>query len=118
MPLAADEPPVSGSLNVYARQANVFDTGSRLAATHIAAVAAAAIGNLSLHRAAVERAANLEAALASRAVIEQAKGILMERHKVSADVAFHLLARASMNTHIKVRILADHLVLTGELPSR
>jgi AmiR/NasT family two-component response regulator len=33
-------------------------------------------------------AANLQAALNSRAVVDQAKGILMERHKLTADQAF------------------------------
>jgi AmiR/NasT family two-component response regulator len=51
-----------------------------------------------------------------RSVIEQAKGILMERHKLTADQAFRLLAEASMHTNRRVRDLALNLVLTGELP--
>jgi AmiR/NasT family two-component response regulator len=51
-----------------------------------------------------------------RSVIEQAKGILMERHKLTADQAFRLLAEASMHTNRRVRDLAVNLVLTGELP--
>ena len=39
-------------------------------------------------------AENLQAALETRAVIDQAKGILMERYKLTADQAFQLLAQA------------------------
>ena len=46
---------------------------------------------------------NLQAALETRAVIDQAKGILMERHKLTADQAFQLLARISMTTNRKLR---------------
>ena len=58
---------------------------------------------------------NLQTALESRAVIDQAKGILIERYKLTADQAFQLLARASMTTNRKLRDIADHLVRTGEL---
>jgi AmiR/NasT family two-component response regulator len=59
---------------------------------------------------------NLEAALRSRAVIDQAKGILMERFKLTADQAFQVLARASMQRNMKLRDVAEVLVQTGELP--
>jgi GAF domain-containing protein len=118
VPLVIEGPQVSGALNIYARQPNAFDEDSRSVATRLAPFAAVAAGSLSLYQRAVKRADSLEAALASRAVIEQAKGILMERHKVTADGAFHILARASIRTHIKVRYLAEHLLRTGELRLR
>jgi AmiR/NasT family two-component response regulator len=59
---------------------------------------------------------NLQVALETRAVIDQAKGILMERHKLTADQAFQVLSRASMNSNRKVRDIADHLVHTGDFP--
>jgi AmiR/NasT family two-component response regulator len=62
-----------------------------------------------------ELAENLQRAMEFRSVIEQAKGILMERHKLTADQAFRLLAEASMHTNRRVRDLAVNLVLTGEL---
>ena len=58
---------------------------------------------------------NLQAALESRAVIDQAKGVLIERYKLTPDQAFQLLAQASMNANRKVRDIADELVRTGEL---
>ncbi len=118
VPLVIDDPQVAGALNIYARQPNAFDQASRSAATRIAPYAAVAAGNLSRHRRALERVDHLEAALASRAVIEQAKGILMERHDVTAHGAFRILARASIHTHMTVRRLAEHLVHTRELRHR
>jgi AmiR/NasT family two-component response regulator len=49
-------------------------------------------------------------------VIEQAKGILMERYKITEDRAFAVLTRASQQRNIKLRDVADELVRTGSLP--
>jgi hypothetical protein len=59
---------------------------------------------------------NLQVALESRAVIDQAKGVLMERYRLTSDQAFRLLVQASMNANRKVRDIANELVHTGELP--
>jgi AmiR/NasT family two-component response regulator len=58
---------------------------------------------------------NLQKAMTFRSVIEQAKGVLIERHKLTGDQAFRMLADTSMHTNRKVRDVAEHLVLTGEL---
>jgi GAF domain-containing protein len=116
VPLAIDpDEHVSGALNIYAREPDAFDDASRSVATRFAPYAAVATGNLHAYRSARDMADNLQTALESRAVIDQAKGILMERYKLTADGAFQLLARASMTTNRKVRDIADHLVRTGEL---
>lgn len=115
VPLLIDDDGTTGALNLYAREAHAFDDESRAVATSFGPYAAVAIGNMSDYRGARELVGNLQAALDSRAVIDQAKGILMERHKITADQAFQLLAHASMTTNIKVRDVADHLVHTGEL---
>jgi hypothetical protein len=60
---------------------------------------------------------NLQVALESRAVIDQAKGVLIERYELTPDQAFQLLVQASMNANRKVRDIADELVHTGELPA-
>jgi hypothetical protein len=52
----------------------------------------------------------LNGALEHRAVIEQAKGVLMLAHGVDADEAFDLLRVYSQDKNIKVRDLADRLV--------
>jgi GAF domain-containing protein len=107
---------VAGALNIYARKPNAFDEDSRAAATRFAPYVAVAVSNMRAYQDARDMADNLQAALESRAVIDQAKGILMERYKLTADQAFQLLAEASMRTNTKLRTVAENLVLTGELP--
>ena len=57
---------------------------------------------------------HLRRALASRDVIGQAKGILMERFKVTADEGFALLVQASQHTNVRVAELSAMLAETGE----
>jgi GAF domain-containing protein len=112
----AGEEQVAGSLNIYARTPEAFDEASRAVATGFAPYAAVAAGTVQAYRSARETADNLQRALETRAVIEQAKGILIERHKLTPDQAFEALVTVSMNRNVKVRDIAEHLVLTGELP--
>jgi AmiR/NasT family two-component response regulator len=84
-------------------------------ATRFGPYAAVAAGNLYGYQRARDMADNLQVALESRAVIDQAKGILMERHKLTADQAFQVLAQASMQSNRKLRDIAEHLVTTGEV---
>ncbi len=119
VPLRIDEDQqVSGALNIYARDADAFDEDSRSVATRLGPYAAVAAGNMYAYQSACDMADNLQLALESRAVIDQAKGVLIERYKLTPDQAFQLLAQASMNANRKVRDVADHLVHTGEFPLR
>jgi len=59
---------------------------------------------------------HLERALASRDVIGQAKGILMERFKITADEAFEMLLTASQHANRKLSTLAEELAATGVWP--
>ena len=114
--LLAGEEEYAGALNIYARTPDAFDEASRAVATGFAPYAAVAAGTIQAYRTARKTADNLQIALESRAVIEQAKGILIERHKLTPDRAFEALATVSMGRNVKVRDVAEHLVLTGELP--
>ena len=102
-------------LNIYAHQPAAFDADARETAARFARFAGAAAANVHAYQGARDLADNLQAALESRATIDQAKGILMERHRLTADQAFDLLARASMAANRKLRAVAEHLVTTGEL---
>jgi GAF domain-containing protein len=62
------------------------------------------------------RVRDLNAAMSSRDVIGQAKGILMERFQLTPDVAFAVLVRASSVTNTKLRAVCDTLCETGLLP--
>ncbi len=107
---------VSGALNVYARRSPAADARTRELVSRFAAYAVVPVSNMYLYRSAVEQAEHLRAALDSRAVIDQAKGILMERLKLTADQAFQALARLSMQSNTKVRDVAEVFVRTGEFP--
>ena len=103
-----------GSLNLYAGAPGAFggserDTALLLALYAALAVAAtAAIGDAGL------RVDQLKAAMATRTVIGQAQGILMERNKFTAGQAFDRLRTASMNLNRKLRDVAKDLTETGE----
>ena len=72
-----------------------------------AAEASAALGRLfAVTRAAYERRAQLEHALSSRIRIEQAKGILAERHGLDPDEAFEAIRRAARSNRMKLHELA------------
>jgi hypothetical protein len=106
---------LSGALNLYAAGFTVSEPRLHDAVVRLADSAVVPVSNAYLYTAAVQRAANLQTALDSRAVIDQAKGILMERFRLTADQAFQALTRVSMETNTKVRDVAERFVDTGEL---
>lgn len=62
----------------------------------------------------VTQVRQLGQAVVSRTVIGQAQGILMERHKITADQAFDRLKDGSQHLNRKLRDIAATLVATGE----
>ena len=105
-----------GALNNYAATAGAFGQPDIAVGQEIAASVALAVGNADMIARTDDDLAGMRAAMAGRAIIEQAKGILMERWKITEDQAFTELSRASQNTNIKLRDVADELVRTGALP--
>jgi AmiR/NasT family two-component response regulator len=69
-----------------------------------------------LLQAALERNRQLEEALRTRIVIEQAKGVLCERLRVEPDVAFALLRRAARSSRRKLHELAAEVVGSPRTP--
>ena len=65
-----------------------------------------------------EMSENLQHALASRALIDQALGIIMGQNRCSADEAFDILRTTSQNRNIKLRDIAAAMVaaLSGHPP--
>jgi GAF domain-containing protein len=114
LPLGSPDRLAAG-LNIYAREPDAFDEDARDAAKRFARFAGIAVANMHAYQSARELADNLQVALESRGVIDQAKGVLIERYKLTADQAFKLLAQSSMATNRKLRDVADQLVATGEL---
>jgi GAF domain-containing protein len=105
-----------GALNLYARYPHAFGVIDRGRGLLLAAMAGLAFTSAQTHEDDERRAANLHAALATREVIGQAQGILMERERLSSDQAFDILRRASQHLNLKLRDIAQNLVDTGERP--
>jgi GAF domain-containing protein len=101
---------VTAALNLYGLDAGVFDRDSVELAETFASYAAVAVANMHLYEAQGRLAEQLQSAMASRAVIEQAKGILMGQRHCSAQEAFDVLVRLSQETNRKLRDVAETLV--------
>ena len=103
-----------GAINFFARMPYAFRETDRTAANHfsaqagVAAANAAAFADLQADRALLAR--RLEDALHSRAVIDQAVGILMERERLGPEQAFQMLRWASQKLNVKLRMIAAKIV--------
>jgi GAF domain-containing protein len=109
LPLRTDRE-TGGVLAIYGRDRGCFaGTGHDLALL-FAAQGGVALRNARLYRNCTQLVGNLRLALESRAVIEQAKGILVAEFGCSPDVAFKRLSTLSQITNTKVKDIAADLV--------
>jgi AmiR/NasT family two-component response regulator len=92
-----------GALNVYAETANAFSADTRAIGLVFAAHSSVAWN-------AARRDEQFKKALASRDVIGQAKGMLMERYGVNAIQAFDLLRKLSQDSNTPLMQIAADLV--------
>ena len=107
-----------GALNVYAREKCAFSDADVAATTNFAAVASAVLANATAYWGALELGQQLRQAMQSRAVIEQAKGMLMASSpELTADDAFAVLVRASQRENSKLRDVAQRIVDRRPPPS-
>ncbi len=98
-----------GAITFYATRADAFDATAHTIALAFATQAAVAVYG-------AEQVADLRRAIASRDLIGQAKGILMERFGLDERRAFDLLVRSSQDTNIKLADVARWL--TGQVARR
>jgi GAF domain-containing protein len=105
-----------GALNLYSRAVDGFveDEVPALFASHAAVV----LANAQAYWAAHALSEQLETAMKSRAVIEQAKGVLMQRDRCTADQAFERLRTESQHKNVKLRDLAKAIVESAAGPTR
>ena len=100
----------AGALNLYATQPQVYNEATQQQAEVFAGYMAGALGIALKLADQVQLSANLRAALASRAVIDQALGILMAQRRCDAQEAFEILRQAWNNRNVKVAAIAAAIV--------
>jgi GAF domain-containing protein len=99
-----------GALNIYAGAPSAFSDADRTHADQFATEASRALALAVRLAERTEMSAQLEEALASRAVIDQALGIIMSERRCTADEAFELLRTISQNTNVKLHDVAASMV--------
>jgi transcriptional regulator with GAF, ATPase, and Fis domain len=99
-----------GALNMYARSGEQFDASSEAIGQTFAAQAAVAVANGVAYWEKSTLAEQLATAIESRAVIEQAKGVLMATSGCTPDEAFNLLREQSQALNEKLRDIAVRIV--------
>jgi GAF domain-containing protein len=107
VPLYVDDQRL-GSVSLYATDRVAFSLADEYVARLFAVQAAMALAE-------AHRAGQLRQALSNRDVIGQAKGILMERHRITADEAFRMLSQHSQRANRKLADVARTLAETGSL---
>lgn len=108
-----------GGLNLYSTRRGTFDAAQRETFTVFASQAAAALAMVQRSERSARTRAQLEEALTSRAVIDQALGIVMAQQRCTADQALALLRKQSQTTNRRVRDVATELIerVTGAPPT-
>lgn len=101
------------ALNFYARSESAFGPEAEELALAFAAQAAVVISNSRAYWSARQLGEQLNEALQTRVVIEQAKGLLMSTGK-TGDQAFEVLKRASQRENRKLRDIAADLIAEAE----
>ena len=115
IPLPIQQDVVMG-LNVFAEQPYAFGEEDIAVLSTIARYAAVAVRNLRQYADTAALAQQMQQAMESRAVIEQAKGIIMGDRRCSPDEAFGILAKLSQDTNRKLRDVAAALVDSAQRP--
>lgn len=100
-----------GALNLVGRSAHAFTEESEYVGALVASHAAVAVAD-------AQKLHQFKDAIATRDLIGQAKGILMERYGLTAGQAFIMLVQVSTTSNLKLLAVAEELAITGNLPVR
>jgi GAF domain-containing protein len=109
LPLLVDKTAI-GAMNLYAGAERAFTEVDRSTGELFAAQAAIVLANAQAYWDARELGVRLGEAMENRAVIEQAKGMLMASQGFGEDNAFNMLVHASQRENIKLRDVARRIV--------
>jgi GAF domain-containing protein len=101
---------VIGAINSYAHDRDAFTEHAVHLGAQFAAPAAVSVYNAQLLANTQQRTTELQKALRSRAVIDQAIGIIRSRSGGTAQEAFERLTRISQSEHVKLAAVAESLV--------
>ncbi len=110
----------TAALNVYRAEPGAADPAAMAATVRTARVfavyAAVAVSNAAAMDAERATSAQLSTAMASRAGIEQAKGVLIAQRGITAQDAFEVLSTTSQHTNVKLAEIAAQVVaaVTGD----
>lgn len=108
----------AGAINCYSADGHGFaGVDKRLLELYVTAVEAA-LRTHARYIQARDTVEQLRTALTTRPVIDQAMGILMAAHQISADEAFARLAQQSQRENVKLRMIAERLVDHAIRPDR
>jgi GAF domain-containing protein len=101
---------VMGAMNIYSFKGQALSEDSERLANTFASCIGMVLANAERYREAAARATGLDVAMQTRAPIEQAKGILMDRYRCTSEEAFTMLAKRSQSENVKLRLVAQDLV--------
>jgi GAF domain-containing protein len=109
LPMSIASTPL-GAMNMYADHEDAFDGPEIETATLFASQASIVLGNSQAYWDARSLGEQLSESISSRAIIEQAKGIIMGSMRCTADQAFSYLVEQSQATNTKLRAIAEDIV--------
>jgi len=104
---------IIGALNLYSREPRQWSDVDIAVAGVLADVATSYVVNVSKLRQQEQLSEQLQEALESRIVIEQAKGITAYKNAVTIDQAYQLMRRHARNNNASLRQVAEAIVAVG-----
>jgi transcriptional regulator with GAF, ATPase, and Fis domain len=117
LPLQVDHD-TQAALNVYSEDLGAFDEKAAVLARLVAGQAATVLSGVLRHRDQAALAEQLRTALSSRAVIDQAMGVIMAHQGCPPAEAFAVLRKASQDRNVKLRVIAQEIVDSTTLRTR
>jgi anti-anti-sigma factor len=114
-PLQALGEPV-GALNIYSRAAEAFEMKDQELAAQFAEKASVILSDAQAGVSDTQMALRFQEALRSRETVSLARGIIMEREGIDAELAFHTLLRHSLAQGVPLREQAVAIVRSALRP--